>query len=198
MVLFAGVAASQPAPEHKVTICHATNSDTNQYVQITVDVASTGHLQGGHDTQHEGGIWNADMKANQEKWGDIIPPYTYGDFSYAGQNWTDAGIEIYGNDCAIPADETPAETPTPTPSATPAETQSGEVGGETGAPSNDPSGGVEGVIGTPNATLPPTDSISGPASTAPANGTLRLVLIAMAGILGAMLLVGREPAARRR
>lgn len=44
--------ATPPDPGHKVTICHRTNSDTNPYVMETVDIASTGHLQGGHDTQH--------------------------------------------------------------------------------------------------------------------------------------------------
>ena len=46
---------------HKVTICHATASQTNPYVVETVDIASSGYLQGGHNN-HDG---------------DIIPPYMY-------------------------------------------------------------------------------------------------------------------------
>jgi len=52
VMLGAGVSNAQatpgnPAPEHKIWICHATSSDTNPYEIINVDVASTkyeGHL----------------------------------------------------------------------------------------------------------------------------------------------------------
>ena len=40
--------------DHKVTICHATGSDSNPYVQITVD-------------------WHALKAHHSEHWGDIIP-----------------------------------------------------------------------------------------------------------------------------
>ena len=43
LVLMAGATsaqATQPNPDHKVWICHATDSDTNPYVVIHVDVAS--------------------------------------------------------------------------------------------------------------------------------------------------------------
>jgi hypothetical protein len=32
--------ATQPDPEHKVTICHRTASDSNPYVEITIDEAA--------------------------------------------------------------------------------------------------------------------------------------------------------------
>jgi len=40
--------ATQPDPEHKVTICHRTASDSNPYVEITIDEAALdAHLQNG-------------------------------------------------------------------------------------------------------------------------------------------------------
>ena len=59
----------------KVTICHATDSNSNPYVNPNVNISSSGHLQGGHDTEHLGPIWPA-TKADG-KWGDIIPPYDF-------------------------------------------------------------------------------------------------------------------------
>jgi hypothetical protein len=110
--------ASQPAPGHTVTICHATNSDGNPYVEETVDVASSGHLRGGHDTQHDGPIWTPGLKEAHVAWGDIIPAYVVGDFSYAGQN-LDGGQAILDVGCMVetsgeavvgePADESPTD-----------------------------------------------------------------------------------------
>ncbi len=58
----------------------------------------------------------------------------------------------------------------------------------TPAPTVAPSGEVEGATGTPNITLPPTDTaLGGPA--APGGGGWRLVLLAMAGLLAAALLL---------
>ena len=97
--------ATQPAPDHKVTICHRTDSNTNPYNENTVDIASSGHLQGGHDTEHEGPIWDPSLKSQKIEWGDIIPPYTYGDFSYAGQNWTAEGQTILRAGCVVETSE---------------------------------------------------------------------------------------------
>jgi hypothetical protein len=47
-ILVVGVSATaQGAPDHKVTLCHGTASDTNPYVEITVDFhALAGHFDG--------------------------------------------------------------------------------------------------------------------------------------------------------
>jgi LPXTG-motif cell wall-anchored protein len=87
-VAFAGSAgiagATKPNPEHKVTICHATPPDTaaNGYVEITVDVASVGYQNSGHQDQHAA---------------DIIPPYSYDSFTYAGKG----DQSILANDCKV-------------------------------------------------------------------------------------------------
>ncbi len=94
------VSATQPTG-HKVTICHATSSETNPYVRPTVDIASAGYPNNtsGHAGHGRDGVWYPGAKADGFDWGDIIPPYTYGDFSYAGLNWTTAGQAIYNNGC---------------------------------------------------------------------------------------------------
>jgi hypothetical protein len=50
--------------------------------------------------------------------------------------------------------------------------------------------------GTPSVTLPPTDMFSGTA--APADGTWRLALIAMAALLASVLVMTPAPATNRR
>jgi hypothetical protein len=65
--------ATKADPEHKVTICHATASDGNPYVAISVDVAS---IVGDSGHGHSG--VNA---------GDIIPPFDVAGEVYPGNNW---------------------------------------------------------------------------------------------------------------
>ena len=93
---------------HQVTICHATDSFSHPFVTETVDISSSGHLRGGHDTQHTGPLFNGTVK----NWGDIIPPYQYtntsGTFTFPGLNWP-AGATIYNSGCTIPGE--PAHNP---------------------------------------------------------------------------------------
>jgi hypothetical protein len=115
-------ATATPGPVHKVTICHRDNADTKPYVRETVDIASSGYLQAGHNGSssstkgHTGPVWNPTLKAAHIAWGDIIPPYTYltssGQlFTFAGYNWTTEGRAIYDNGCR------PVTTTVVTPSA---------------------------------------------------------------------------------
>jgi hypothetical protein len=104
-------AAATMPPDHKVTICHATNSVTNPYVEITVDIASSGYLRAGH-ADHTGPVPTspddlATFKADGVHWGDVIPAYTYGDFSYPGLNTSDAGLALLESGCLVP-DQPPA------------------------------------------------------------------------------------------
>jgi hypothetical protein len=172
--------ATQPAPDHKVTICHRTNSNTNPYVEETVDIASSGHLKGGHDTEHEGPIWNPTLKGDKIEWGDIIPPYTYGEFSYPGQNMA-AGGDILEAGCAVETPSEPADDPSDDPSE-PVETPEGSVEAETGTPH-------EGL------TPPPTDTLGDGEQTS--DPTTAILLIA-AVALGAGLSLDRARARARR
>jgi hypothetical protein len=80
---------------------------------------------------------------------------------------------------------TVAPTPTPEPTATPAPTA---TVAPTPTPTPTPTGGVEGETATPATTLPPTDTLSN-GSGGPGGESWRLVLLALAGILGLALLV---------
>ena len=94
----------------KQTICHATSSDTNPYVMITPN--KNADVQG-HDRHSEAGVWTPTMKAAGQRWGDIIPPFTYNDHgetkSYPGMNWA-AGQAWFDNDCQVPITGTVVKT----------------------------------------------------------------------------------------
>jgi uncharacterized repeat protein (TIGR01451 family) len=80
-----------------VTICHATASATNPYVQESPDADSI-VKDNGHDSHPD----------------DIIPPFSYGengDQHYAGKNWDARGQAIWGNGCEVP--KPPEPTPAP-------------------------------------------------------------------------------------
>jgi hypothetical protein len=87
-------AAAGPA-EHKVTLCHATASRTNPYVEIRVDyhsIIKSGH--GGHD----GPVFAPDVEG---PWGDVIPAFDLGDgASYPGLNLED-GQDLLAHGCSV-------------------------------------------------------------------------------------------------
>ena len=111
-----------------VTICHATKSATNPYIQETVAVASLGNGHG-----HNG--------VNP---GDIVPPTPGTDFPN-GNNWDATGQAIYNNGC-----KTPGPTPTPTKGAGPTPTPI-----NTPTPTLTPTP-TKGESPTPTPTLTPT------------------------------------------
>jgi len=82
------------ASEHKITICHATDSVTNPYVSITVDYHST--IKAGHGA-HDGPVYVAGMEG---RWGDIIPAFDFGDGNaFEGQNLENGGQGLLDAGC---------------------------------------------------------------------------------------------------
>jgi uncharacterized repeat protein (TIGR01451 family) len=82
--------------EKKVTICHATGSEGNPFVEQSPAIGNNGDLQGGHLSHPD----------------DIIPPYDYVDANgnpqtFPGQNWTPEGQAIWQNGCRRPAPPAP-------------------------------------------------------------------------------------------
>lgn len=108
---------------HKVTICHATNSATNPYVQISVNYNSI--VRGaGHNGHHgNGGVATsvdhaAQLKNSGQRWGDIIPALA--DHNYAGKNLTTEGQVVLDNGCKMPvAPATPVKPNKPSEPAQP-------------------------------------------------------------------------------
>jgi len=104
-----GTGLSQEGNNCKITICHRSDSATNPYEVNTVDFDSaTGALKDngkGDHTTHTGPVATSEsvaqnLKDNGQKWGDIIPPYTWdNNGSYAGLNWTADGQAVYNNGC---------------------------------------------------------------------------------------------------
>jgi hypothetical protein len=95
-----GANATKPNPEHKITLCHRTDSYSNPYVVITVDVASVRFEGHAH---HDGPVFFPAIPKHQ-KWGDIIPPFDFGPHaSYPGKNWDSAGMAVFNNQCALPS-----------------------------------------------------------------------------------------------
>lgn len=100
------VQASQSGDDHKVTLCHRTNSENKPYVEITVDKAAV--FKAGHDTHDEGPVWQPGFKAEGKRWGDIIPPFDYFESPqderdnqpshYPGLNWAE-GQQLLENGC---------------------------------------------------------------------------------------------------
>ncbi len=98
----------------KVTICHNTAATTNPYRRITVDIDSimhddghgdNGSNRGQHNEYSHSPVFDPDFEypANDKKWQDIIPPFSYTHNgvagTYPGLNYSGRGKEVYDNGC---------------------------------------------------------------------------------------------------
>lgn len=103
------VAGATKPPSHMVRICHARPADTaaNGWVIINVDIASSGYQHSGHADQHDA---------------DVIPPYQYQQFSFAGKNWDTEGQAVWNNGCKLPVPTTTTSTVPETTTSTVVET----------------------------------------------------------------------------
>lgn len=115
------VNATKPNPNHKVTICHRTNSVKNAYVKITVDYAAVDGAGKNDHSHHTGPVADSqstaqNLKNKHQKWGDIIPPVSG---VTGGLNWTAQGQAVYNNGCNyVKGGQGGGETPgTVTPSS---------------------------------------------------------------------------------
>lgn len=152
--------------DHKVTICHATNSATNPYVKITVDTHAA--VKAGHAGHDEGVVATSVAKATELKeakitWGDVIPAIP--EQNFAGLNWTADGKALFNHDCAM-TNVTTTSTKTETPANTKPEDQKTETKADTKT--------SVGAAGTP-AELPQTGTVS------PVAGILGLGSLVSAG-----------------
>ena len=109
---FSGTSAQAGNDRETITICHATDSYSNPYVELTVDQdsadgdANNDNGQGDHYLGHNGPLFSPDLPKHTT-WGDIIPPIPG---VHDGLNWTSEGQAIYNNGCNLP----PTEIPVPT------------------------------------------------------------------------------------
>jgi Prealbumin-like fold domain len=109
-----GTAADNPAEppgNHvPVAICHRHNSETNPYNYETPDNDSI--IKAGHG-DHTGDVFQSGMKEDKDKWGDIIPPFTWWELEGKGndKSWVlksfpglnmPAGTAILANKCVVP------------------------------------------------------------------------------------------------
>jgi hypothetical protein len=164
----APAAATPGGNDGKVTLCHATESDSNPYVEITVAAAGAYNA---HYRQH------ADLGE-----GDIIPPFTYQGQTYS-LNWDASGQATFANGCTVPAGG--ANTGNSTQAGNPADGQ--KVTG--GAKPEGPAGGQPTAVGPiPKA----ADAGGGPTDTWQV--TIGLALASLGALAGGTALFGRRQA----
>src|SRR3954470_18984921 len=89
-----GVAMAAAKNPDKVSICHRDNNDKQPYgpgpISVSINAADGSLGNGNNDhTGHTGPVGTPGMKAAHDKWGDIIPPYTFGNpqQTFPGLNW---------------------------------------------------------------------------------------------------------------
>jgi hypothetical protein len=170
------VASATKPPDHKVTICHATGSSTNPFVIINVDIASSGYLKAGHDLHDD----------------DIIPPYTYGTFSYPGKNWTASGQTILANGCRLAVAAQPSLVTSPTQATSPTQ------GGSPGAGGSPTSGAGSGAVSGSSASAGSTAGSQGEVLAETGMNSPDMMLGILLVVLGSIGTIAGTISIRRR
>jgi LPXTG-motif cell wall-anchored protein len=201
--------ATEPNPDHQVTLCHRTDSYSNPYEEFTVDVASVLGEEG-HDS-HNGPVFYPEIPKHTE-WGDIIPAFDFGPGEqYAGKNVPE-GQSILDAHCTVPSvTTTTGEATTTTEGGT--TTSEATTTTEGGTTTTDGSTTTEGTSGvtvagetTGGATTSPVHGAGTPGATEPVgatagSGTLPLTgspIIVLLGVGLALIGSGIAMVVRRR
>lgn len=146
-------------PQDKVTICHATSSVTNPYVQNTVNenaiVKPNGETKG--HGEHAGPVYP------EPGWGDIIPSFQYtndhgGTSTYPGLHWDTDGQAVWNGGCLVVPTEPPPEPEVTT-------TTSGATTTTSGSTTTTTSGSTTTTHGSTTSTSSSTTTSSSPSST---------------------------------
>ncbi|MGY4540399.1 hypothetical protein ACVWY0_000293 [Arthrobacter sp. UYNi723] len=170
--------------DHKISICHATGSDTNPYRPITIA------LQG----------LNGHANANHQHTEDIIPPNN-GNVLPAGQNWTAKGQATFNNGCVpttvppiVPPDVPPVVPPVVPPAVTPVTPGETPRGAVVGAPAG------QGAVAANNPGFNVQTAMAGSTdvSIAPWAAGIVVMLLAAAGVAARKTLAASGTVSRHR
>ena len=92
-----------PPGEEEITICHADANPQQPYGPGPISPSVNSIVNDNGHATHDGPVF---FPGIAEQWGDIIPPFEYGDNeSFPGLNWDSDGQAIFFNDCQVPGDE---------------------------------------------------------------------------------------------
>ena len=161
------------APQDKVTICHATSSVTNPYVQNTVNenaIVKPNGTPKGHGA-HTGPVYP------EPGWGDIIPSFEYtndhgGTSVYPGLHWDTDGQAVWNGGCLVVPTEPPPEPITTTTEPEVTTTTSGSTTTTTaGSTTTTTSGSTTTTSGSTTSTSGPTTTTSGGSTTTTSGST---------------------------
>ncbi len=153
-------------PQDKVTICHATSSVTNPYVQNTVNenaiVKPNGQTKG--HGEHTGPVYP------EPGWGDIIPSFQYtndhgGTSTYPGLHWDTDGQAVWNGGCLVVPTEPPPEPEVTTTTSGATTTTSGSTTTTHGSTTTTTSGSTTTTHGSTTSTSSSTTTSSSPSST---------------------------------